>query len=155
MEMCPWRTDSDLGQASSDGTITSGHQSTAGLAQLVLGDLHAIARSAAVGIHGKSVITDPAYFGTEVAHAHFASLALGQRLTFLQGLEHTIRLGFGVDHLHSIFLSVDTATQQRSMIIAKAGFAVKHVCHHFVYFEHVLQYIWLCAVICLITDHSK
>jgi len=61
----------------------------------------------------------------------------------LQGLEHTIRLGFGVDHLHSIFLSVDTATQQRSMIIAKARFAVKHVCHHFCVF-------WPCTSVHLV-----
>ena len=83
MEMCPWRTGSELGQASSDGFITSGYQSTAGSSQLVLCESDAIAGNTAVGIHSEAMIADPAHFGTEIAYTHFAGSALGQALTAL------------------------------------------------------------------------
>jgi hypothetical protein len=95
--MCLWRTGSDLNQTSSDGSVTSGDESAAGFADLVFSHRYTVASSASVGINAKAMITDTAYFGSEIAHAHLAGFAFGQALAALQGLEHPVRLGFGID----------------------------------------------------------
>ena len=97
MEMCPWRTGSELDQTSSDGSVTSSHQTTAWFAQLILGYRNTIAGLACVGVHSEAMITDPADFSTEIAHAHFAGTALREALTALQCFEHSVGLGFGID----------------------------------------------------------
>jgi len=100
--LCLWGTGSELGQASSDGSITSGHQPAAGAAHFVLGHSDAVASNAGVGIHGEAMIADTAHFGAEVAYAHFTGSALGQTLPALQRLEDFEGLGFGIDQFHSI-----------------------------------------------------
>ena len=102
MEVCPWRTGSELDQTSSDSSVTGSDEPAAGSTDLVLSHGHTIAGFASVGVHTESMITDPADFGAEVAHAHFAGTALSQRLTALQRFEDLEGLGFGIDQFHSV-----------------------------------------------------
>jgi hypothetical protein len=100
--MCLWGTGSELDQTSGDGSVTSGDESTAGFADLILSHRYTVASSASVGVHAKAMIADTADFGTEVSYTHFTGFAFGQALAALQGLEYSVRLGFGIDQFHSI-----------------------------------------------------
>jgi hypothetical protein len=100
--MCLWRTGSELDQASSDGSVTSGDESATGFANLILSHRYTVASSASVGIHAEAMVADTADFGTEIAYTHFTGTAFSQTLATLQGLEYSVRLGFGIDQFHRI-----------------------------------------------------
>ena len=88
---------SGLGKTKSDGLVTSGHESAAGLAEHILGDVDTVASLALVGVHSMTSLSDTAHFGRQVLDAHFAGLAFGESFTCAEGLENTERLGFRVD----------------------------------------------------------
>jgi len=73
----------------------------AGLAQDVLGNGHAVACGACVGVHSEAMLADAADFCAQVANAHFLGFGGGQCLTVFQCGKNFVRLGFGIDEFHS------------------------------------------------------